>query len=93
MLLFMMILIFMFCWFKPISAELQNCSDYELSKVELCLTGNGEYLPPFPVTVHIDVYLREIVDVDIEKNSITTRLGLVTFWNDPKLALTNDSLK
>ena len=93
MLLFMMILIFIFCWFKPNSAELKKCSDYELSKLELCLTGNGEYFPPFPVTVHIDVYLREIVDVDIEKNSITTRLGLVTFWNDPKLALTNDSLE
>ena len=85
-----MILIF---WFKPILAELKKCSDYELGKLELCLSGNGSYFPPFPVTVHIDVYLREIVDVDIEKNSITTRLGLVTFWSDPKLALTNDSLK
>ena len=93
MLLFMIILIFIFCWFKSISAELKICSDYEPSKLELCHTSNGEYLPPFPVTVFIDIYLREIVDVDIEKNSITTRLGLVTFWNDPKLALTNDSLK
>ena len=86
------ILIIIFCWFKPIWADLKSCSDYEPGKLKLCLIGNGEYRPPFPLTVKIDINLREIVDIDKDKKSITTRLALTTHWTDPSLALTNDSI-
>ena len=92
MLLFNMILIIMICWFKTTSAKIQNCSDHDVGKPKVCLRGNGEYTPPFPVTVSIDINLREIVDVDVDKKSITTRLGLTTYWTDPRLGLTNDSI-
>ena len=89
MLLFNMILIVMICFSKPTRANLKNCSDHEQGRPELCLRGNGEYNPPFPVTVYIDIYLREIVDIDQNKKSITARLGLTTYWTDPRLGLTN----
>ena len=89
----MMILILIFCWFKPINAELKPCSDHEQGKPELCFRGNGEYRPPFPVNVTFDLYLGEIVDIDQNKKSISIRLGLATYWTDPKIALTNDSMK
>ena len=92
MLLFMMILIFIFCWFKPIAAELKLCPDPKQGKPELCLTGNGEYDPPFPVTVFVELFLGEIVEIDANRNSISLRLGLLTYWTDPKIGLTNDSI-
>lgn len=91
MILFNKTLIIIFCWIQPIWADLKSCNNQEQDKSKLCLIGNGEYRPPFPSTVKIDVNLREIVDIDKDKKSITTRLGLTTHWRDPRLALTNDS--
>ena len=92
MLLFNSILIIIFCWFKPTLASLKRCSDHEQGKQELCLTGNEEYSPPFPVTVEMDINLREIVDIDEDKKSISAKLGLSLYWTDPRLALPNDSI-
>ena len=89
MLLFTKILTVIFCCSKPIWANIKNCSEPYLGKPKLCLRGNGEYSPPFPVNVHIDINLREIVDIDKNKKSITARLGLTTQWTDPRLGLTN----
>ena len=89
----MMILIFIFCWFKPIGAELNHCSEPEDSISKICFTSDGKYVPPFPVSVLIDVHLREIFGIDNHKKSITIRLGLSTYWTDPRLALKNDSIE
>ena len=75
---------------KPIWANLKHCSDAENDDSEICVGGNGKYYPPFPVTVYIDINLREIVDIDQNKKSITARLGLTTYWIDPRLGLTKD---
>ena len=93
MLLFNAILFLIFSCYKPVWANLKKCSDHEEGKGKLCLRGNGTYRPPFPVTVQMDINLREIVDIDKDKKSITIRLGLLTFWTDPRLALTNDSIE
>ena len=77
---------------QSIWADLKSCNDQEQGKSKLCLIGNGEYRPPFPSTVKIDINLREIVDIDEDKKSITTRLELTTHWTDPSLALSNDSI-
>ena len=89
MVLFKTILIVFFCWFQPIWANLKNCSDHDQGTPKLCLKGKGEYRRPRPVTVHIEIFLREVVNIDIEKNSITLRLGLSIYWKDPKIALTS----
>ena len=78
---------------KLVWANLKPCSDHEDSELELCLRGNGKYHPPFPLTVYIDINLREIVDINEDKKSITARLGLSTYWTDPSLVLTNDSIE
>ena len=91
MLLFKRILIIIFCSLKHIWANLKSCSDTQDSKPEICLTSNGKYDPPFPVNVSVGIFLREIIDIDTEKNSITARLGLTTRWTDPKLTLKNYS--
>ena len=78
---------------QPIWADLKSCNDQEQSKSNLCLIGNGEYHPPLPLVVEIDINLREIVDIDKDKKSITVRMVLMTHWTDPSLALTNDSLR
>ena len=93
MLLFMKILVIISCWVKPIRAELKNCSDHERGKPQLCLRGNEEYGPPLSVNLYLDLYLGEIVDIDQNKKSISMTLGLITYWNDPKIALTNDSIE
>ena len=90
MVLFKLILVIISCWFKPILASLKSCSDHEQGKKELCLIGNEEYSPPFPVTVNMEINLGEIVDIDEDKKSITAKLGLTLYWTDPRLALTND---
>ena len=90
MLLFKLILIIIFCWFQPILASLKSCSDPEQGKQKLCLTGNEEYSPPFPVTVNMEINIGEIVDIDEDKKSIIAKLGLTLYWTDPRLALTND---
>ena len=93
MLLFTTILIVILSCSEPILGNLKKCSDPYQGKPKLCLRGNGEYSPPFPVNVHIDINLREIVDIDKNKKSITARLGLTTQWTDPRLGLTNDSIR
>ena len=92
MLLFKTILIVIFGCFRPIWANLKPCSDPEGSELEICLIGIGKYHPPFPLTVEIDINLREIVHIDTDKKSITIRLGFTTYWKDPRLALKNDSI-
>lgn len=93
MFLCMKILVIIFCCARPIRAELKNCSDHEQGKPELCLRGNEEYVPPLSVNVYLDLYLGEIVDIDQNKKSISMTLGLSTYWTDPKIALTNDSIE
>ena len=92
MLLFTTILIAILSCSKPIWGNLKNCSDPYQGKPKLCLRGNGEYSPPFPVNVNIGINLREIVDIDKNKKSITARLGLSTYWTDPRLGLTETSI-
>ena len=92
MLLFTRILIVTLSCSKPIWGNLKNCSDPYQGKPKLCLKGNEEYSPPFPVDVNIGINLREIVDIDKNKKSITARLGLSTYWTDPRLGLTETSI-
>jgi hypothetical protein len=92
MLLFTTILIVILSCSKPIWGNLKKCSDPYQGKPKLCLRGNGEYSSPFPVNVNIGINLREIVDIDKNKKSITARLGLSTYWTDPRLGLTETSI-
>ena len=47
------------------------------------------YSPPFPVEIGTKLYLREIDEIDEDKNSVSIDLAFATFWFDPKLDLSN----
>ena len=52
----------------------------------MCSTGKEL----FPVSLKTELYLKEIVEIDPEKNSITVRVNMWTYWKDEGLALSND---
>ena len=56
-------------------------------------------LIPIPNPNHLDnvelytiLYVKEIIDIDGNQNDIRLQLELWTYWTDPGLALTNESV-
>ena len=75
---------------RPIWAGLKSCSEKH-DKLEICLKGKEEYSKPFPVVLYSELYLREIIEINEEKNSISVQLYLQFAWYDPSLSLSNTS--
>ena len=67
----------------------KDCSKVANKTLQLCSTGKEL----FPVTLKTELYLKEIVEIDPEKNSITVRVNMWTYWKDEGLALSNDSVE
>ena len=65
---------------------MKDCSKVTNKTLQLCSTGKER----FPVTLKTELYLKEIVEIDQEKNSITVRVNMWTYWKDEGLALSND---
>ena len=92
-------LLFVFCILKPSIArlkisDLKNCKE-EKHESKMCLTGENGYLKPFktfPVIVDTDLILRNLIEIDENKNSISAEFELWTEWEDPGIALSNISL-
>ena len=85
--------LFAFCIFQLYNAELhisdlKNCKEEKL-KSKICLTGENGYFEPFPVVVNSDLILRNIIEIDQNKNSISAQFELWTWWVDPGIALSN----
>ena len=86
--IFVVLVISFIC--RPIWAGLKSCSE-EHDKLEICLKGKEQYNKPFPVVVYSDLYLREIIEINEEKNWISIQLYLEFTWNDASLSLSNTS--
>ena len=89
-------LLFVICFLKPCIAklrisDLKNCKDESPESI-ICLTGKNGYFKPFPVIVDSELVLRNLIGIDENKNSITVQLVLWTWWVDPGIALSNQSL-
>ena len=89
-------LLFVFCILKPSIArlkisDLKNCKEGR-HESKMCLTGEDGYLKPFPVIVDTDLILRNLIEIDENKNSISAQFELWTGWEDPGIALSNISL-
>ena len=79
----------MHCLFKVALANLKSCSENH-DEVAICLKeGNFD---PFPITVDTYVYLKEIINIDHDKNSISVSVKLLAEWTDPRLSLSNNSV-
>ena len=79
----------MHCLFKVALANLKSCSKNH-DEVAICLKKG--YLDPFPITVDMYVYLKEIISIDHDKNSISVGVKLLAKWTDPRLSLSNNSV-
>ena len=77
------------------SAKLRSCL-VEKEEQEICFKAmNGEkgYVNPFPVNVTTQLYLKEIVSIDEEEKSITMQMILMSSWKDPRITVSNGTIK
>ena len=90
-------LIFVFCTLTPCIAglkitDLKSCKE-ESHESKICLTGKNGYSKPFPVNVDSELILKNIIEIDENKNSISTNIELFTWWLDPGIASSTNSLE
>ena len=88
-------ILFVFCILKPCAArlktsDLKNCKEEKHESI-ICLTGENGYFKPFPVTVDTELVLRNLIEIDENKKSISAQFELWTWWVDPGIALSNAS--
>ena len=75
--------------FELCSANFLICSKPHAEK-SICFTNDTSYAGPFPVSLDIGIFLKDIIEIDQDKNSLSIRLDLWTHWIDPGLGVTND---
>ena len=77
------------------SAKLRSCL-VEKEEPEICFKAMKEekgYVNPFPVNVTTQLYLKEIVSIDEEEKSITVQMVLMSSWKDPRITVSNETIK
>ena len=76
-------------------ADNANYSDILKSCLEvpnqICLTGNGSYSRPSSVLLNTEFRLAQIIDIDVEKNSIKFQGALLSIWEDPGVATSTET--
>ena len=77
------------CQFNLNMSEFKSCTENH-DKLEICLTKKP-YTKPFPLAIRTYFYMKEITDVDEDKNSISIQAELWSIWEDPGIALSNKS--
>ena len=74
-------------------ADNANYSDILKSCLEvpnkICLTGNGSYSRPNSVLVETKLEVKQIMEIDVEKNSIKFKGFLAASWEDPGVIRSN----
>ena len=83
-------LVLSFCIVKLSWAGLKRCSE-DHEQLEICIKAKEGYNNPLPVVLNTDLYLLDIIDINMDKNSISVQVDLWTIWIDTGLALSNDS--
>ena len=71
-------------------SDLKSCKE-EKHESKICLTGENGYLKPFPVIVDSNLVLRNLIEIDENKNSISAQFTLWTYWSDHGISLSNIS--
>ena len=77
------------------SAKLRSCL-VEKEEPEICfkaMKGEKGYVNPFPVNVTTKLYFKEIVSIDEEEKSITVQMVLMSSWKDPRITVSNETIK
>ena len=73
-------------------ADLKSCYE-EYNQPKICLNNKENYKNPFPVTISIELVLREFVKIDEEDNLISIQMLMYSTWTDPQLASSNKTIK
>ena len=86
--------LFALSWLFDISfASLKLCSQHQdkLSKKEvleeavMCFTNETGYSAPFPITLVLEFYIKNVIKIDEDLDSISIQVELWTYWIDPGL--------
>ena len=80
------------CLIKISFASLKNCS-VPHDQQAICFKSGTGYSTPHPTVLDVKVYIKDIIEIDEQKNSIRIQMNLWTIWNDPKLALSNGEIE
>ena len=75
-------------------ADFKSCSQ-DHDQISMCFLGEGGYVDPNHLNnVELDtiLYVKEIIDIDGNQNDIRLQLELWSYWTDPGLAMTNESV-
>ena len=78
-------------------AKLELCSKpqdkpskKEVLDTSVCLTNETGYSAPLPINLTLELYFKNVINIDEDLNSITIQVELWAYWADTGLALTND---
>ena len=82
---------------QPVEYCYENSPEHQFLKKEIFqkILGEEGYVDPNHLNnVELDtiLYVKEIIDIDGNQNDIRLQLELWTYWTDPGLALTNESV-
>ena len=80
------------CLVEVSFAILQNCSKPH-DQPAICFKNETGYSKPFPTVLDVDVYFRNMINVDEQMNSISIQMSLWTNWSDSRLALSNGEIE
>ena len=75
---------------KLCSQPQDKLSKKEVLGSSVCLTNETVYSAPFPVNLTLELYFKNVINIDEDLNSITIQVELWAYWADTGLALTND---
>ena len=75
---------------KVCSQPLDKPSKKEVLDTSVCLTNETGYSAPFPINLTLELYFKNVINIDEDLNSITIQVELWAYWADTGLALTND---
>ena len=72
-------------------ADLKFCPKPEdqpsKEKAFICLTNENGYSAPLPRNLSLEVYLKNVIKIDEDLNSISIQVDLWTYWTDPGLEI------
>ena len=81
-------LLVILCLFKlNLSKFLMSCSDPRNEENSICFTDETGYSGPSPVSLDVAIFLKDIISIDQDRNSISVHMDLMTSWTDLGLGL------
>ena len=77
------------CLFDLNLADLLSCLKQHEEK-SVCFNNSTGYSMPFPVILEVGIFLKDIIEIDQDKNSLSIQLDLWTGWIDLGLGVSID---